>query len=440
MSGIEKTNWRSVKNLVEKIDPIFSNLVEEISPGDDFPLYIASYNYGENIGDHLGTILRNEKGELYRLGDEKTPADILKNLGYGVKNAPLTITLDKQFEWYVSDKKNNTSFPVYIEKPGFFIGVRQLLNSKKANTYISSSIMSCTAGAKSAFTLSNIGNQRNHLYLQRKLGITHAPPKEMQQHWNVFKEICAFDKEWEARTILFSENWVKNLKTNPKWVYIQKYLIEKMVKSWEQDKNYFFYNYAFSKAHIEKNMIKNPYLNETAKHVLGIPLNTNLGFQPCNDEQSLPLKTLQNAYKNIYQLKENPIFLEPTKFDMNSSNQLPVYYSLQKPIICSLEKQTKTEPRALANIHTLYSMIKKYTEAFCGDNEMNYFAGTSLQEISKNIQFTFMHHDPDDTDIIKSASVIKDLDQRFSKSPKNENLDFSSDARFFRGCVMINRK
>lgn len=437
MKVLKKIFWNEIKNEIAKIDKKFADLVNEISPNSEYPLYLSYYNFGETIGDTHGTFLKNEQGTTYRLGDKNTPSDVLKNLGYGIANSPFMMILDKKFEWYIWDTKKQSSFPVYVEGPGFFIGTRQLLSDKKTKTYISSSIMSCTAGTRSAFMLPNIGNQKNHMALQRKLGVTCAPPKEMQDHWGVFKDIySASGENWHAKILFFSECWVESLKFNPKWVYLQRYLIEKMIKSWEHDKNYFFYNFAFSSAHTTKNIIKNPYLNETAKHILGIAIGANLGFRPSTDNQSLPLESIQNAYQEIYQLKHTAIILEPSKFDINSEQQDPVYYSLQRPVICSLEKQTKTEPRALVNLLSLNGLITKYIEAFSNND---YYSGTALQQIEEKAYFSYYHHLPKSTDVqIKLSNNIQKEDSRFSLT-KNSNIDFPMDARFFRGCVKISR-
>ena len=434
MGGLTKSCWQDVRGMVQKIDVEFASLVDEINPDQTFPLYVSCYNYGEKIGDNIGTFLKNDKEESYRLGDINTPAEIMKNLGYGATNSPLMMILDKTFEWFVFDKKSGVSFPIYIEGPGFFIGTRQLLTDTKPKTYLSSAHMSCCAGTRSSFMLPNIGNQRNHTAL-------HSAPKDMLEHWCVFKEIdrTNYLPNWEAKILFFSEKWVENLKNNPRWVYLQRYLVNKMIKSWEHDKNSFFYNFAFSTAKLEKNIIKNPYLNETAKHILGIAMGANIGFKPCIDDQSLPLTKIQEAYIEIYQLKQTPIVLEPTKFDLFSRQQLPVYYSLQRPIICSLEKQTKTELTALINLLSLSRMLSKYKEAFSSTTDIDYYTGTSLKEVAERVEFAYYHHAPKEIDSsIQSSAVIEKEDGRFSTlNEMGASFQFPSDAKFFRGCIKI---
>lgn len=444
MGEIVETNWKEVRHLIKNIDSVFTELVEEINPSDDFPLFISSYEYGEKIGDNFGTILKDKSGNSFRLGDSSTPVNVKKHLGYGIKDSPLMMLLDKNFEWYIFDKNNNAYFPVYIEGPGFFVGTRQLITDLKKNTYLSGSLMCCTAGSRNAFMLPNIGNQKNHTIMQRALGITASVPKEMQEHWTVFKEIdrSTESPRWQAKILIFSEIWIDNLKNNPKWIYLQRHLIKKMINSWEHDKDSFFYNFAFSSANIQMNVIKNNYLIEIAKHLIGIALGSNIGFKPSTDNQSLPLHVLQKVYCEIYQLKNNPIIFEPTKFNISSENQLPVYYSLQRPIIGSFEKQTTTEPRALVNLYHLNRILLKYKEAFTDKRINNYYKDTSLQEIFEKIQFSYYHHAPSSSDDeIKSSSALYKEDIRFSiVSEELSHLSFPKDARFFRGCIKISRQ
>lgn len=444
MMEISKIYWEEIRETVKNIDIKFTLLTDELSPDKNYPLYLASYNYGETIGDSKGTILINESGELYHLGDSNTPKDILNNLSYGVKNSPLMMILDKKFEWFISDTQKNSSFPIYIEGPGFFIGTRQLIAEKASRIYISSSIMSCTAGSRNVFMLPNIGNQKKHMYLQRQLGVTCSTPKDIQSQWEVFKEISLLSQSaWRAKVLIFSSKWIDKLKNDPKWIHLQKYLIENMIKSWEHDKNYFFYNFAFSKAQENYNILSNPYLNETTKHILGIALGANLGYKPSTDDFFIPLDEIQLAYQEIYQIEQAPILLEPDKFDIYSELQLPIYYSLQKPFIC-LEKQTKTETRALANLYTLIRMLNKLY-AFLNIQKSGDYNGTLLQEAAEKVRFSYFHHSPRHEDqckdnyFINNSSELSKQDMRFNFKKNNLEYPFPTDAKFFRGCIKISK-
>lgn len=440
MTGLIKTYWDEIRAQVARIDKKLASLIDDVSPGKQYPLYISSYHYGEKIGDHMGTFLKNDDGEIYQLGDNNTPAEVIKDLGYGAVNAPLVMLLEKNFEWVVYDKINNISLPIYIEKPGYFVGVKNLLEKKPSETtYLSSSIMSCYAGAKSSFLLPNIGNQRNHSYIQRKLLTPSLAPKHMHEHSEIFKEIASESKEeWLAKVLLFSNKWLLSLKNDPSWVYIKQYLMEKMVIGWEQDKNKFFYDLAFSRAQVKKNITQNVFLNETAKHIIGISMGRNIGFKPVENSDSIPAELIKKVYSETYKIKQNPIILEPATFDFQIKSPAPIYYSLQRPIICSSERQNKYDARALNDIHILKSVIAKYKEAFASKHESDHYMGTSLSKMDEIIDFSFYHYQAEkNSAILPSLSIALD-DRRFGGH--NENLKFPSDGKFFRGCVKISKK
>lgn len=118
MESLIKFDWSDLRSVVQRIDPTFAGLVDEISPNIDCPLYLSSYKYGETIGDNAGTLLKNKAGQRYRLGDPDTPKDIMQNLGYGITNSPFMMILDKTFEWQISHSNNKACFPIYIEGLG----------------------------------------------------------------------------------------------------------------------------------------------------------------------------------------------------------------------------------------------------------------------------------------------------------------------------------
>lgn len=439
---ITKLQWHEIRDHVALIEPKFADLVDQLSPGSEFPLYLVDYHYGETIGDHHGTFLKHESGRRYQLGDCDTPREIMDELGYGMHNSPLLLLMEKKFEWHVFDSSNQNTFPIYVEKPGFFVGTRQLYDTQENNTtYLSSAIMSCTAGSCSSFLLPNIGNKRNHSTMQIKLGITNAPPKDMNAHAAVFREIAGAhcSQHWLAKVLYFSEAWVQALRNDPEWIYLLRYLTEKMLLGWRHDKNKFFYDYAFTKAQILQNIPHNAYLLETAKHIMGIAMGANLGFQPADDAEALPLNCIQQAYLDIYQLKQTPTILEPAKFNIADPEQKPLYYSLQRPILSSLERQSKTEPRALVNLHTLARIIHKFQEAFSSHNDHEDYRNTCIQRMADQIQFDYFHHLADAEDnYTRNSSALKEVDPRYNRIKDRECLlEFPSDARFFRGCVQI---
>ena len=435
---MEKVFWDDLKKNIKKIDSQLEEIISSLSPGNDYPLYISSYNYGEMIGDHFGLLLKDSDNNPYRLGSDNTPKEIMKDLGYGKINAPLMMILDKQFEWEVFDQRINLRFPIYIEKPGYFIGIKSLLeHTPETKTYLSSSIMLCSAGSRNTFMLPNIGNQRNHDYLQRKLNIDPSPPKNYSEHWRIFQQLSAKDNScsWKAKALIFSRKWVDSLKNDPEWIHLKQYLTEKMVLGAGIDKNKFFYDLAFSRAEKLSNNSCSTYTNEVCKHLFGIALGNNIGFKPAEDSIALPLTEIQNIYRDIYKIKQTPVIMEPAT--AQTSNK-PVYYSLQTNTLTSAEKKNKNESRALSNLIKIEGIMKKYINAFNNESPDAHFIGTTIHAIAKSINISYHHYQSADSDnVIKGIQDIIQNDCRFNCPDNTEETNFPYDAKFSRGCFRI---
>ena len=440
--GIKKLYWHDVRKKFKSIDPFFSSIVDEISPDSKYPVYQCYYNYGDPLGDHRGTFIKTYDGEnSYRLGDKNTPKEILNDLGYGVQSSPLLTIMNKNFEWHIIDKTTNISFPIYLEKPGFFVGRHHLLNQGKKKTFLSSSIMSCYAGAKSAFLLPNIGNTKFHSELQKHFGILASAPKSLQDHWEIFKEISSkiCNNRWQAEVLFFSKNWVDSITKDKRWDKLREYLLRKMLNGNINKDDSFFYDFAFSRARVQNNIENNDFLNETAKHIYGIAMGLNIGFSPATDNSSLPLHQIQEIYINCYNIKQTPIIIEPAIFDIHTKSS-PIYYSIQNSIIKSFVKQTKTEPRALSNISTLRSILTKYQNSFKEESEGSYYHNTTLKETAEKINFSYFHYSPKNTVGIQSSDLIFKDDTRFlGKNMEQLNLKIPIDAKFLRGCVRVSK-
>ena len=71
----------------------------------------------------------------------------------------------------------------------------------------------------------------------------------------------------------------------------------------------------------KKNNLKpNPYLVDTAKYLISVAIGQAVGFSPCINEETLPLKIIQKAFVETYKLKK----YYPTIIRLYLSMQVPV--------------------------------------------------------------------------------------------------------------------
>ena len=59
--GTKKVYWPDIKEKIKETNIEFYTLVDQLNPGQDFPLYLLTFPYGELIGDETSQFLPIEK-------------------------------------------------------------------------------------------------------------------------------------------------------------------------------------------------------------------------------------------------------------------------------------------------------------------------------------------------------------------------------------------
>jgi len=113
-----KVYWEEIRDKVKSSNPEFFSLVDELSPGNDLPLYIFSFEYGDLIGDSE-TFYIPHQGQLKTLNNFSSLDTITKDLFYGFHSCPLGLVIDKSFEWYLRGKTEvgRNAFAPPLRKP-----------------------------------------------------------------------------------------------------------------------------------------------------------------------------------------------------------------------------------------------------------------------------------------------------------------------------------
>lgn len=133
--SIAKLAWTDLRDRLYEVEPEFTDIVDELRPGNDLPLFVINFPYGEMIGDDISQFLPDENGEkIYRLNLQEAPADIIKHLGYGMDSAPLGMVLSKSIEFFVDLPHKELTIPIRVAKAGEFYNFSRILSipSKKS--------------------------------------------------------------------------------------------------------------------------------------------------------------------------------------------------------------------------------------------------------------------------------------------------------------------
>lgn len=441
-SAITKLAWADIRSSIEQINDKFAGIVDSISPDDSFTIYRVDYPYGAVIADTENFYLPDSHDKPQRINSFTSNQDLLNDLSYGQSTMPMGMVLSKTLEYYIDLPKINMIIPWLIYKPGSLFPYTTILGNVNYKNYAPNNLLAISAGARSAFMLPNIGCNTNHINIQRDLNIQKSAPKFLYEHWDIFKQIAnskVAKSDWRCSVIYFAEKWVSMLQNDTSWLSLKNYMLESGWKQFEFERNRVYFDIAFSFMQQKRNLKPNPYLTDTARHLHTIAMGCAPGYAPAIDDDFLPVELLQNVYMDSYGLKKYiPTILQPQHFDITSSNQTPVYYSLQHPSTHMFSPKSRKASSTLLEMRELSHIMKIFSEELTKDNAI--CSDTILNTIARDVNYEYFHNEVDAHLVIKSSAEVKNMDPRFSTKPDKpswNNATFAEDAKFLRGCVRI---
>ncbi len=442
-TGLVRLFWQDVRERVALVDSKFASIIDELSPGKEFPLYLAYYPYGATIADPEVLNLPKDQGlSGFTLADNDVPQVLLKDLGYAKNSLPMGMVLENTMEYSIELKNKDTTMPWLVYSPGSFFPFTRILAEKNQRIYAPNAALSVTSGVRSVLMLPNIGCSIQHGGLQRDYNIQTAAPKSLNEHWHIFKELVnspAAECDWRSCILFFSENWAEKIQNDESWLKLNCYLYRLAWRNTEYQRNRAFYEINFSLIQEKRNLKPNPYLVDVARHLFATAIGAAPGYIPAHDESGLPLKLLQEIYIDSYGLKKYlPIIMQAAHYNFENDN-FPVYYSLKHPSSYIFSPKSRKAFSAIVELRELDHIMKIFTEEWQKQNEM--CSDTIMSQITKNAEFNYFHNEVDRYDIVEKSSTIPNLDSRFNhiaaEFTEKENAIFASDAPFVRGCVSI---
>ncbi|HHF7365645.1 TPA: hypothetical protein ACPSKY_000745 [Legionella bozemanae] len=432
MGSIITTNWQEVKNQVRNCNFRFYELIEHIAPSNNFPLYLAKYEYGVTIGFKNKFFIPNNKGGEYALGSQELPNDLAKDLNYGKNSAPLGLILNNFCEWLYPDESIN--YPFAIQGDGTIFNQQIIFQEEQT---IENNTISLHSGAKSIFMLPYIGCQLHHEKIKNYLGIETEAPKSPHEHYNLFREIIVKTnnhKNWHSSILFFSEDWISQIRNNPDWLPVKFFFSENLRKKYNAEIYNSFYSDLFMTVKSVNKYRPTPFLIDTAKYIFNLIMGKGIGYIPAINSKLLPIEIIQTTYDEIYNIPYTPTIMVPTNFTENINC---IYYSLQQPSKKINTFKIRMNNSTYRELVALKKLLLSYLNEFSSPTSECY--GSNLYHACQNISIDFFHNKPSDpADNILLAKNLLDQDKRFI-IPNSNKYSFSSDAKFFRGCLRIFR-
>lgn len=441
--GVVKTQWSHIRQRVRAVEPVVAEMIDSLNPDKKFPLFLAYYPYGGLIGDTESPLLPAINGGFYRILDQHAPKEITTHLAYGHANAPLGMILEKNFETFIDLPDEGITIPWEILSPGIFFPLNKILsNPKSQRVYPSNKVLTAVSGARSTFMLPNIGSATQHNNLKRDYRIETATTKLPYEHWQLFKEIVnspIINCDWRSCLIYFSENWINKIHGDKTWLPLKAYLHQKAWERSEYLRSHMYYEAGFSVIQKKRNLKPDPYLADTARHLIAIALGEAPGYVPACSDDFLPVSVLQKVFIQSYGMKKYyPTIIQPTRF-VFEKDILPVYYSSQVPSTHVFSPRARKISSTLSEMRELEYIMKCFLEELKCKNGV--CSDTVLHQIAQQVEFKYFHNEHDKHQVIQSSKNLIESDPRFTflsiKLAGCDQFEFSSDAKFLRGCVRI---
>ncbi|MCL5260964.1 MAG: hypothetical protein M1561_04710 [Gammaproteobacteria bacterium] len=435
---LQTVYWKDIRDKIFATNPDFALLVDELSPGKDYPLYLAKYRYGDVIVDEgICRIPLPETGELVLASDSRLPADVRSGLGYCAPRFPPGVVLKNSIQLCLTPKINYVSWLKYPQ--GVIFALWKYL-TPEANFH-PVKIFNITAGVRSIFMVPNIGDAKFHKNLRLKHNLPNLPlPKSLNEHWPIFTALTNSKMSqcnWYTELLFFSEKWAQKFNSSDEnWVRLCNFLLKLVAKGTDFWRNKMLFDHAFSCAQANKNLKPNPYIADTAKHLIMLCLGVLEAFAPALNDNDAPVSLLQKIYLEDYGLKDYvPTIMLPSQF----STKIPgkqAYYSLIYPTTLEFSPKSRKFVNNLYDLRELKHVANRIFEEIIEDKLG--LDGTPVKDVMEKTRFDYFHSKKDRYGEIRLTNEMSIEDPDLIKSlAATKNKEFAQNGAFVRSCVRL---
>jgi hypothetical protein len=431
--NVQEIYWDKIRPKIRRLNPELAQIIDQLSPDNDYPFYLVSYPFGAPIIHNSLAYLPTTDGQNLAFNDPRIPQILIDNLGYMPEtDSPLGMILSKNSECY--RPTNKKIVPHTMLTPGCMFGLGRVLENavlRKPREYSSPAFTwEMSAGARSIFILAKISNSIAYSKLKKELNLLVKMPTCYEEQWDVFKEIAQnCNNPWQQEVLYFSNKWLDNL-GKPEFatlyshlsnIHLSKNKVWHMMQSWAP-----ILNEIESDKRLDKH--SSCALN-TAKHLFAVVGSGGLGSQPTTNDDSAPNALIQDVIVNIYGLSDQcPTIMEPTYFNNES-----LYCSLAHLTFAWSNSETFKGKSMISNLDELCYVEGIYRNSILSGN---YTKVESLYAAVKSADFGYYHDDPGAYKNIKNNIMLPTEDPRFICGNIGTK-GFPEHSSFLKGCIKI---
>lgn len=432
----EVLTWKEIRNQVISVNKELGKIIDSINPSDEYKFIKAKYLYGDLfIKNGVAQLPSSNNIDLAPVSSESIEKNIRKELSYN--QTPLFLILEKDSECFIDT--GSRAVPLNLFHKGSFSGTYETMDFLMGMR--SKPIWNFSAGSRSIVMLPKITDKSGTQKLRMTYNIpTTVQIKQLSDHWELFKHIAQndnFSDAWESQILFFGEKWFSNKNRSEDWQKFRNYLFGQIWKqaSYVIDKFKFTICWEkFAETISLRRLHPTPYLIDHVKHLLSIIAGNFPAFRPIElSEDAAPTKGLQNAFINVYMLKQYlPTILHACSIRDTILKPSYLYYSLSLPTVLEgspLKRTSSTIAHDLREMKLLIETLK---------NHLKDKSNAEVNNIIKNLDIDYFHHEKDICGEIRTSSEIMKEDSSFmadmSQFPTH---GFCPSSPFFSGCLRM---
>jgi len=432
-SLIEAVSWPDISAEVNQVNPNLADIINHIDPPKHFKLYKLSLDFASRIVTQGTLQLPNSAGETVPIADPSISNELQEALGYSP--IPLTLLLNKACETFFETTEHVV--PLNLMAPGGLIGLHETVS--RINTACTFKIpYDISVGARSIFMMPKITDSNSHKRLWYEFHTPAHPPRSLWQHIDSFNAIAqkaTAKNRWRCDIVLFPSPWLYQHKYDKAWQLFHNYLF---TEAWRQS-SYLRYRtnlniiwQVLTNSKSARHLKARPYVTDTIKHLLAISAGTVPAFRAAGQSEiAAPIALIENAYIDVYGLKEYlPIIMHPCYLDQ-SSDQAPRYYSLATPTLLESYANTQHSPNIITELRDVKCLLDSIQEQLQQKS-------TTFEQLVKITQYHYFHMHADQQGGIQSTQMMPKLDPSLMQTVQQyKQRVFPASGPFTRGCISI---
>lgn len=428
-ASFREVQWDDVAAQVKAVNPELFDIIEALSPDHRYPLYVGEYPFGHQILRKGKFYVPMEHGNSLPIDSDKLPKQLRADLSYNINTNPVSVVLKGSCEIFLEHPVTGIPITMMLVPTGSLVSVSRVVSDRPMHPAF---IWNMTSGARTMFMLPKISQTHKCKRLRAELGLDIEPPKNMSEHWNVFRKIAdaSADCVWNTKVLYFSKAWFDRL-DDVEWMRFKLLLLEKFRKYFDLTGNVFIYEAVYSLILKRRSLRPSLYINNIVKYLLQISMGLTPAIAPATNELIAPIFTLQKVFCEIYGLNNYiPTIMCPAIFDFNNPGDI-AYYSLNNPGLLDTPRK-RDNSSLISDLYDAQSLLRKYVDDL-ENYDMN-IRGCPLFDVTQQVAIDAFHTKPSQYSNINPIEKLIEEDHRFSMSLFDApSANIASHSPFFKG-------